>query len=304
MIDLLLLGNGAMMPLPGRWLSCFLMRCRGEITLFDCGEGTQVPWRLFGWGFRSVGAICLTHLHADHVGGLPGVIHSIANAGREEPITIFGPVGTQRVVTGLSVIAADMPFEVRVRELESGDRFTLPGGPEAVCLAGDHRIPVLIYRVGLARAPRFQPDAARALGVPIERWHELQAGRPVDVGGAVVRPEQVLGGQRPGVSFGFVTDTRPLPAFAKFLNGVDLLICEGTYGPSQDLEKAKAHMHMTFAEAAQLACDASAGQLWLTHFSPALEEPANFVYEALAHFRQTTVGVTGLTTTLLYPEAD
>src|SRR5688500_6807878 len=93
MIDLLLLGTGGMLPLPNRWLSSLLVRCDGELILFDCGEGTQIPWRRFGWGFRRLASICFSYAHADHVAGLPGLLHSLANAGREEPVTIFGPVG-------------------------------------------------------------------------------------------------------------------------------------------------------------------------------------------------------------------
>ena len=87
MIDLLLLGTGGMLPLPNRWLSSLLVRCDGDLILFDCGEGTQIPWRGFGWGFRRLGAICLSHTHADHVAGLPGLLHTVANADRDRPVT-------------------------------------------------------------------------------------------------------------------------------------------------------------------------------------------------------------------------
>src|SRR5262245_42798789 len=121
MIDLLLLGTGGMLPLPNRWLSSLLVRCDGELILFDCGEGTQIPWRRFGWGFRRLSAICLSHAHADHVAGLPGLLLSLANAGREEPVTIFGPVHTGADVAGLRVIAPILPYQVSVEELASGD---------------------------------------------------------------------------------------------------------------------------------------------------------------------------------------
>ncbi|HKG26067.1 MAG TPA: MBL fold metallo-hydrolase, partial [Thermomicrobiales bacterium] len=163
MIDFLLLGNGAMLPLPDRWLSSLLVRCEGELTLFDCGEGTQIPWRRFGWGFRRLGAIVLSHCHADHVAGLPGLLHSIANAGRTEPLAVYGPEQTASVVAGLRVIAPLLPYEVVVHELVGGDRFALPGGLQAAALTAEHRVTCLVYRVGLARAPRFDPDRARAL---------------------------------------------------------------------------------------------------------------------------------------------
>jgi ribonuclease Z len=304
MIDFLLLGNGAMLPLPDRWLSSLLVRCEGELTLFDCGEGTQIPWRRFGWGFRRLSAICLSHCHADHVAGLPGLLHSIANAGRTEPLTIYGPEQTARVVAGLRVIAPHLPYDVVVHELTGGDHFELPGGLQASALTAAHRVPCLVYRAGLARGRRFDPDRARALAVPLELWRSLQRGEPVTWPGGSASPDDVLGPERPGISFGFATDTRPLPTMPPFFDGVDLLICEGTYGDSADLPKAIQNKHMTFAEAATLARDSRARALWLTHFSPAVEDPAAFLDEATAIFPDTTLGYSGLTGTLKFADED
>jgi ribonuclease Z len=302
MIDLLLLGNGAMLPLPDRWLSSLLVRCRGELTLFDCGEGTQIPWRRFGWGFRRLGAICLSHWHADHVAGLPGLLYSLANAGRTEPVDIYGPVETERVVRGLRVIAPALPFEVVVHELAGGETFDLPGGLTATSLVAAHRVPCLAYRVSVERARKFDPERARTLGVPLALWRPLQRGDAVSWAGGSAVPDDVLGPARRGLSFGFVTDTRPLPSMPPFLAGVDLLVCEGTYGDSADLDKAVQNMHMTFAEAAAIAREADAGALWLTHFSPALEQPEAFQGEATAIFPNVTLGFSGLTGTLSFSD--
>ncbi len=152
MIDICMLGTCGMMPLPGRWLSCALLRCGATLTLFDCGEGTQVPWKMLGWGFRQLGAICLTHMHADHVAGLPGVLFMVAHAGRTEPLDIYGPVGTAYVVEGLRRIAADLPFPIRIHELKGGEQFALPGELQASCASaahGSHAWPIaLIWNVG------------------------------------------------------------------------------------------------------------------------------------------------------------
>lgn len=300
MIDLLLLGTGGMMPMPNRWLSSMLVRCRGEITLFDCGEGTQIPWKTTGWGFRSVSAICLSHWHADHVAGLPGILHSLANSSRTELLSIYGPIGTERVVAGLRVIAPELPYDVDVHELEEGDQFALPGGLTGRVIAGAHRVPSLIYRVDVARGPRFDRDAAEALGVPMSAWSVLQRGERVTVGSRTIAPEQVLGPNRRGLAFGYMTDTRPVEAAPEFLNEVDLLVSEGTYGDSALLEKAIAHMHMTFAEAAAFARDSHARELWLTHFSPAMEHPEEYLANATAIFPRTTIGYTGLSKTLAF----
>ncbi len=300
MIDFLLLGTGAMMPLQNRWLSSLLVRCQGEITLFDCGEGTQIPWRSSDWGFRQTAAICLSHLHADHVGGLPGILHSLANSDRRETLRIYGPVETESVVAGLRTVAPELPFDIVVHELVEGDRIALPGDLVGSVIAGNHRVPSLIYRVDLARSPMFDRAAAESLGIPRSFWSMLARGESVEHGEHTIHPSEVLGPPRPGLAFGFMTDTRPVPRAAEFLHGVDLLVSEGTYGDSELRAKAEAHKHMTFAEAATIARDASARELWLTHFSPAMLQPETFLENATRIFPATTLGFDGLEKTLRY----
>ena len=302
MIDLLLLGTGGMLPMPDRWLSSLLVRCSGELTLFDCGEGTQIPWKRFGWGFRHVGAICLSHVHADHVAGLPGLLLTLANAGREEPVAIYGPAGTEQVVSALRTIAPVLPYDVHVEELAEGDRFPLPGGLKGGVVAGEHDLPCLAYRLDVARGRRFDPERATALGVPLRLWRSLQRGEDVSWPGGRATPNDVLGPPRRGLAAAYVTDTRPVATLPAFLAGVDLLVCEGTYGDSADLPKAVERGHMTFREAATLAREAKAGALWLTHFSPALDHPENYLPEATTIFPNTTIGHTGLTASLTFPD--
>src|SRR3954447_25805840 len=133
MLEAVLLGTGGMMPLPGRWLSSLLIRVSGQMTLFDCGEGTQIALRAAGWGFRRLGAICISHVHADHIAGLPGLLHTIANSGRVEPLSLVGPPGIGDVVRGLRVIAPVLPYEMVVSELNPGDAFLLPAGCIGSC---------------------------------------------------------------------------------------------------------------------------------------------------------------------------
>jgi ribonuclease Z len=302
MIDVALLGTGAMLPLPDRWLSALLLRANGELILFDCGEGTQIAWREVGWGFRRIGAICISHTHADHIAGLPGLLHAIANARREEPVNLFGPVGTAAVVRGLRAIAPVLPYELRVTELQNGERFPLPGGLVGSCAEGEHALPVLGYRAELPRGPAFLPDRAEALGVPRSLWRRLQQGERVSWEGGVAMPEDVLGPRREGIAVAYITDTRPVPALVDLAAGADLLVCEGTYGSDDDLAKAIRNQHMTFREAATLAREAAARRLWLTHFSPSLEDPEAFVGNATAVFPATTVGHAGLTVGLTFPD--
>src|SRR2546430_10622580 len=273
MLDICMLGTCGMMPLPGRWLSCALLRNGSTLTLFDCGEGTQIPWKSLGWGFRQLGAICFTHMHADHVAGLPGILFMVAHAGRTEPLHIFGPPGTAYVVEGLRRIVPELPFQVHIHELKSGEHFALPGGLQGSCNAAAHGVPCLAYRLELERNPAFLPEQAQALGLPVQLWSRLQRGETLEYSGQTITPEQVLVPPRRGISLAFITDTRPTKQLSAFAHDVDLLICESMYDNAEDLPLAKAHAHMLAGEAAGIAQAAGGRSLLLKHFSPTLTDP-------------------------------
>jgi ribonuclease Z len=301
MIDLILLGTSGTIPLPGRPLSSVLARVGPELMLFDCGEGTQVSMRRWGWGFKGLSAICLSHMHGDHVSGLPGLLLSVANAGRTEPLDIYGPIGTRMVVAGLRVIAPRLPYEVRVHEVGTSEGISWKGATLAT-LSVDHGIPCLAYRLDLTRGRRFEPEQARALRVPIEQWKTLQHGQSVAVGGRTIRPDDVLGPERRGIRVGYVTDTRPTPSMAVFLAGADLLVIEGTYGDPEDAENAIENKHLLFSEAAEIGRDAQVRRLWLTHFSAKLLEPERYADQATRIFPATTIGQEGLTMSLRFED--
>lgn len=300
MIDVMLLGTGAMVPLPNRWLSSAMVRVGGSLMLLDCGEGTQIAMRERHWGFRRLDAIFLSHLHADHVAGIPGLLHTIANADKRSPLTIYGPGGTVDVVRGLLTLAPYLPFDLFVQELSGGDETDAPGGLNVRVAEGEHRVPVLAYRLERARAPRFDPERARALGVPLEAWSVLQNGGTVSVSGRDVQPGDVQGEARAGVALGFVTDSRPRDEIRQLMTGVDLLISEATYGSDDEIERAQTRGHMTFREAATQARDAGAGHLWLTHFSAGMERPEEWRKNAAEVFPEVTVGYAGLAGTLAF----
>jgi ribonuclease Z len=295
MLELALVGTGGMLPLPNRWLSSALIRYGGHLLLFDCGEGTQISLRSLGWGFKDIDLILISHVHGDHVAGLPGLLLTQGNSGRTEPVEIVGPPGLADVVNGLRVVAPYLPFEVRCRELRSGGRLTLTD-LRINCVEADHHVACLAYRIDLARAPRFLPERARWLGVPVTEWRRLQRGERV----GNVQPEDVLGPPRAGLSIGLVTDTRPTPPIAQLIAGVDLLLSEATFGDDADLPRAVERKHMTFREAAELAASARVGQLVLTHFSPSITEPERFADNARAVFANTRVGSDHLTVTLRF----
>jgi ribonuclease Z len=296
MLELALVGTGGMMPLPHRWLASSLVRFSGHLVLFDCGEGTQISLRSLGWGIKDIDLILISHVHGDHVAGLPGLLLTQGNSGRTEALEIVGPPGVAEVVRGLRVVAPYLPFEVRVRELESRAAFGLHN-VRISYVAADHHVPCLAYRIDLPRAPRFLAERARALAVPVTEWRRLQRGERV----GDVRPEDVLGPPRPGLCVGLVTDTRPTDGIAELVAGVDLLVSEATFADDADQPRAVERKHMTFREAAGLAVAAGARQLVLTHFSPSVTQPEQFADNAVSVFGNTLVGRDHLAVTLRFP---
>jgi ribonuclease Z len=305
MIDVSLLGTGGTLPLPNRFLSSVLVRSGGNLILIDCGEGTQVSLRMLGWGLKDIGTILITHFHADHISGLPGLLLTIGNSGRtrEEPLTIIGPKNIQRVVDSLRIIAPQLPYPVRCREMSGNpdEEFAIGDLQLRTCLC-DHDMMCLAFRFDLNRAPAFQPERATAIGVPIQQWKVLQRGQPVEFNGRMVQPEEVLGPPRPGLALGFITDSRPTQKLVEFFSDVDLLISEATYGDPADQPKAIENKHMTFAEAAAMAAAARAKKLWFTHFTPAMPNPDYFRKEAEAVYPGVVIGYERLSATLSFAD--
>ncbi len=299
MIDLCTLGTGGTMPLHTRALASLYVRLGARALLVDCGEGTQIEIGRLGWGFLRIGALLITHYHADHCSGLPGLLLALTKAGRTEPFHIWGPPDLARVVAGLRVIAPVLTYEVVLHELPAEG-----GAFEAIGLHIDafplnHGMPCLGYRFELKRPPRFLPDRAEALGIPVRCWNLLQRGEAVDEW----QPEQVLGESRRGIAFLYATDTRPTQRIAEAGRDTDLMILEGMYGDEADRPKALKNSHMLFRESAALAREAGTRALLLTHFSTSMEEPGLYLPAAQAVFPETRCAEDGMTLTLRYPEA-
>ena len=301
MIDVVLAGTGGMMPLPNRWLSVVGLRSDWTGVLFDCGEGTQVALREAGWGFRDIDAICISHLHADHVGGLAGLLLTCANSFRDELLTVYGPPGLAAVVAGQRLIARYLPYEVRVHELWPGETFAV-GPLQGTCALADHGTPCLAYRLHLPRRPRFLADRARQLGLPIEIWRHLQDGEAVTWAGRRITPDLVQGPPRRGLTFAYATDTRPVATVREIARDADLFVCEATFGDDTERPRAIETKHMTFAEAAGLAREAGVRRLALTHFSPALLNPAAHRANAARIFPDVVVGSDGLRLRLAFDD--
>jgi ribonuclease Z len=303
LIDLLLLGNGSMQPLPDRWLSSLVIRFGHDLILFDCGEGTQIVARAFSWGFKRISTICISHHHADHIAGLPGILMCIANAGRTDPVTIYGPRDTVRIVEALLTICPRLPYPLKVIELGDGHEAEISGDLRTRVIEVRQRsMPVLAWRFELPRQRGFDRESAVRDGVPQRHWAHLQDGIDVTENGTTFLAERYLGPERAGIAFGIVTDTRPSPRIAELMDGVDLLVSEATYLDDDDLDKAQLVDHFVLSEACALASEAGARRLLLTHFSGSYLDPLAYEPAAKALFPTAEIGYSGWETTLSYPE--
>lgn len=291
MMDVALVGCGGSMPIPNRYLTSLLVSYNGKMILIDCGEGTQVSLKLLKWGFKAIDIICITHFHADHVTGLPGLLLTIANSDRKDPITMIGPKGLKSVVEGLTVIAPSLPYELRIIELEfekssslDFDGFTIYAQPV------EHSLPCFAYGFNVKRVRKFDRIRAERENIPMKFWNRLRNGETISSEGKIFTPDMVLGKEREGLKLCYCTDTRPIEKLIPFIKGADLFVCEGMYGEDEYLPKALLNKHMLFSEAADLAQKGEVRELWLTHYSPSLMNPSDYIESTKKIFKNTILG--------------
>ena len=290
MLDVCLLGSGGMMPLPYRWLTALMTRYNGSSLLIDCGEGTQIAIKEKGWSFKPIDIICFTHFHGDHISGLPGLLLTMGNAERTEPLTLVGPKGLERVVSALRVIAPELPFPIRFIELSGAEEELRLGGYVIRAFRVNHNITCYGYSLEIERAGKFRLDRALELGIPKPFFFFFQKGETVEDGGRIYTPDMVMGERRKGIKVVYCTDTRPTASIAANARNADLFICEGMYGEKGKEDKAAAYKHMTFYEAAKLAREADVRELWLTHYSPSLTRPEEYMEEVRRIFPRAAAG--------------
>lgn len=304
MLEVCLLGTGGMMPLPYRWLTSLMARYNGKSILIDCGEGTQIAMKEKGWSPKPIDIICFTHYHADHISGLPGLLLTMGNAERTEPLLMIGPKGLQKVVSSLRVIAPELPFSIQFLELTEMEQKIPFDGFYIEAFRVNHNVTCYGYNIVVERGGKFQLEKAEALGIEKRYWGRLQKGETIETTEGTFTPDMVLGPARKGIKLTYCTDTRPTEGIVKNAAGADLFICEGMYGEPEKKAKAREYKHMTFLEAADMAKRAGAAKMWLTHFSPSLVKPEEYMGGVRKIFPEAVAGKDGKTVDLMFEDEE
>ncbi len=301
MIRVTFLGTAAARPTVGRNVSSIALQREGDLFLFDCGEGTQRQMMRFGSGF-GVQGVFFTHLHADHFLGVVGLVRTLGLQGREEPLSLYGPPGSEGVLRDAVHLGVDrLPFPVPIREMAPGDSVGF-GEYEIAAFQVQHGTPAIGFALReFPRLGRFDPDRARALGVPEgPLFGRLHKGQPIEVDGRVIKPQEVVGEPRPGRLLVYTGDSRPNGETRRIAQGADVLIHEATF-TEDEADRARSTFHSTARGAAQVALDAAVLRLILTHVSARYaNNPAPLLEEAIPVFPSSSVAHDGMSFELGY----
>lgn len=292
------------MPLPYRFLTSLMTRYNGSNLMIDCGEGTQVAVKSKGWSFKPIDVICFTHYHADHISGLPGMLLTMGNAERTEPLTLIGPKGLEKTVSALRMIAPELPFPIICKEIQGPKEHFEINGYDTTAFRVNHNVLCYGYTIQIHRGGKFSVERARSNEIPVKYWNPLQKGQTVEAEGKIYTPDMVLGPARKGIKLTYCTDSRPTVSIEEHAKESDLFICEGMYGEPEKEAKAREYKHMTMKEAACLAKKADVKEMWLTHFSPSLVRPEEYMSGIREIFPDSFVGKDGKSVDLQFEEEE
>ncbi|MDE6834165.1 MAG: ribonuclease Z [Ruminococcus sp.] len=304
MPEICLLGTGGMLPLKNRFLTSLYAEYNGKAILIDCGEGTQVALSRHGIKISRIDVILITHSHADHITGLPGLLLSIGNCSRTEPLDIYIPESAENFVKNLMSVCGVLPYEVNIHILS--DRIPTEFIAETIdpmlmisTIPLEHSVNCIGYKLTLSRKPVFSPEKAKSLDIPVKYWKILHSGKSVELdNGQIFKSEDVVKESRPPVTVTYITDTLPIPEIVDFAKNSDLLICEGMYGDSTKKQSMNEKGHMLMQDACRIASEANVKKLWLTHYSPAESEPEIYFDTLREIFPEVTVSRDGEKTVL------
>lgn len=291
-LQVIFLGTAGSVPTVERSLPATLVQRKGEHLMFDCGEGVQRQMIEAKTGFNRRMKIFISHMHGDHVMGLPGLLQTMSLLDRERKLDVYGPVGIKRFVQAIrETVQFTLTFPVEIHEIEEIGVVCNEKEYVVEALWSNHVVPNLAFSlVEKPRPGKFYPEKARALGVPEgSLWSELQRGGNVDLpDGRIIKSEEVVGPPRPGRKIVYTGDTRPFKGFVNFAVGADLLIHDATFADDL-IEKAGEDGHSTSSQAAENARKARVKQLILIHMSARYDDTSLLLDQALKIFRNTEV---------------
>ncbi len=291
MFRVVILGSGASLPTLYRQPAAVAVQFEGDVYLFDCGEGTQLQWRRASLRFGRLRGIFISHLHGDHLNGLVGLLQTLSLNDRTEPLRLFGPSGIADYWGALGRFqGVRLGYPLEIVESDGGD--LLDRGSHRIEAASlDHGPPTLGFALIEADKPgRFDVDAATALGVEAgPLFGRLQSGHQVQLtDGRLVMPDDVLGPPRAGRRVAYCVDTRPCRSAVDLARDATLFLCDSTFGDELE-DEARGRGHCTAAQAAQMAVEAGAQRLVLTHVSARYHDARPLLAEAEAVFAQTAI---------------
>lgn len=291
-LQVIFLGTAASVPTSSRALPAIVIKREGDLFLFDCGEGSQRQMIRAKVGFNRKTRIFITHMHGDHVLGLPGILQTMSLLGRDKPLEVYGPSGVRDFIEAMiRTVRFGLSFQVEVYEIE--DEGIVCEGREYFVrnVWADHSVPALSYAlIEKPRPGKFHPERAISLGVPEgPLWSKLQHGHQVELpDGRKVKPEDVTGHPRSGRKIVYTGDTRPSDSIVMLAEVADLLIHEATF--ADDLvERAVEERHSTVSQATEVAKKAQAKLLVLTHVSARYEDPSTLLEQARKMFPNTYI---------------
>lgn len=294
MIGVTLIGTGGMLPLPERWLTSMWLEYNGKACLIDCGEGTQIAINRHGIKLSHLDILLITHVHADHVSGLAGLLLSLGNCGKTDVLKIYGHKGITDTIKKLCCICPVLPFELEIHELPLDCKYEFEWNDMTVSsMPLKHSIDCLGYSFVLKRKPVFNPQKAKSLGIDVKYWKELHSGKTIIIDGREITSEMVTDEQRNPIKVTYMTDTRYFEDMKEFAKNSDLLISEGMYGDDEYISKMAEKGHMVFSQSAEIARKSNSKMLWLTHYSPALVNPHEYAGDVKRIFKNTVISRDG-----------